>query len=713
MEKRNVREEQLKLKESRHRYDELYDCAPVGYIILDNKGCIQAINLTAAAQLGIERPQLIGKPFTSFVIKSDVRKFKTYLQQCRQAKNKVTTEVGLLVKGSESIYVQLISIAVQDSRHSVLGYRTIIMDITERKRIEEELLESEERYRATFEQAVDPIVLVDTETGAIVKFNKKAYENLGYMYEEFQKLNITDVEVIETAEEVKKHIKKIVKEGSDEFETKLKTKSGEIRDVLANSKVICYHGKILLQSNWHDITERKQAEEALHESEERFRKLSEASFEGIAFHDKGNILEVNKNFAEMFGYELNEVIGMHALDFTAQESRDLVLKNIVSGYEKPYEVVGLRKDGSTFQIEVRGKAISYQGRVVRVTAIRDITERKKAEKALEESVKRFKFLVDSINDGLGQVDDNQIVTYVNDNMCKMLGYNKSELIGQHSINFLGETKKERFQNLLDLRKKGIEQSYELELKRKDGTKISVLVSPKALFDADDKYKGTFAVCTDITEHKRAEEKIKAALKEKEMLLKEIHHRVKNNLQIINSLLDLQSEYIKDKKVLELFKRSQSRLKSIALIHDQLYQSKVLAKINFNEYIQNLTENLFQLNKIISDAIQLKLNVEDVLLSINTAIPCGLIINELVSNALKYAFPASRVGQILIEFRKVNDNKFTLIVKDNGVGLPKEMDFRSTESFGLQLVCILTEQLDGIIELDRKGGTTFKITFTEK
>ncbi|MFQ6115775.1 MAG: sensor histidine kinase, partial [bacterium] len=314
---------------------------------------------------------------------------------------------------------------------------------------------------------------------------------------------------------------------------------------------------------------------------------------------------------------------------------------------------------------------------------------------------------------LGQVDENQIITYVNDRMCKMLGYSKSELIGRPGTSFIRDYNNERGQNLLDLRKKGINQPYELELERKDGTKIAVLVSPKALFDADGNYAGTFAVCTDITERKRAEEKMKAALKEKEVLLREIHHRVKNNLQIIDSLFDLQTEQIRDGEVIELFRRSQHRLKTIALIHEQLYQSKDLAKINFSEYIQSLIENLFQLYKINSDVSPIRTNVEEVTLSIDSAIPCGLIINELVSNALKYAFPEDKVGEIKIELRIVDADKLSLVVSDNGVGLPEGLDFRNTKSLGLQLVCILTDQLDGSIELDRKRGTTFKITFKAK
>ena len=217
------------------------------------------------------------------------------------------------------------------------------------------------------------------------------------------------------------------------------------------------------------------------------------------------------------------------------------------------------------------------------------------------------------------------------------------------------------------------------------------------------------ILRDITAIKQAEKQIIASLKEKEVLLREVQHRVKNNLQMVSSLFDLQAQHSKDEKTIEACAKCQNRIKAIALMHEQLYQSKDFTKISFNEYIQNLTEHLFQLSGIKSDAIQLKLNVDDVTLDISSTIHLGLIINELVSNALGYAFPESKVGEILIGFRKVANSKYSLIVCDNGVGLPKELDIRNTESLGLQLVRLFVEQLDGEIELDRRGGTTFKIT----
>lgn len=243
---------------------------------------------------------------------------------------------------------------------------------------------------------------------------------------------------------------------------------------------------------------------------------------------------------------------------------------------------------------------------------------------------------------------------------------------------------------------------------------------------------------EVTERTKAEEQIKASLKEKEVLLKEIHHRVKNNLQVISSLLSLQSGYIKDKEFFEMFVESQNRVRSMALIHEKLYQSRDLARIDFAEYIRNLTGHLLDSYRGRTGAIDLKIHVEEVSLGIDKAIPCGLIINELVSNSLKHAFPMyaktdlsplsdrlhecdllSSRGEIQVELAPdmqkdelETRSRFTLIVRDNGVGFPKDLDFRNTRSLGLQLVTTLTDQLKGTITLNNRNGTEFKITFTE-
>ena len=257
--------------------------------------------------------------------------------------------------------------------------------------------------------------------------------------------------------------------------------------------------------------------------------------------------------------------------------------------------------------------------------------------------------------------------------------------------------------------------------------------------------------TDITEQKKAEKYLRNAhdnleikvrertsellttLQEKELLLREIHHRVKNNLQIISSLLNLQIPYIKDEQSIEFFKESQNRVKSISMVHEKLYQSKNLDKIDFGNYISNIITNLFQTYDVTQNIIEYDLDLDDIKLNIETSIPCGLIITELITNSIKHAFPANVVhGPANEKFSSLATNgsgssnekskiwvklypengKFTLIIKDNGIGLPEDLNFKNTKSLGLQLVNLLINQVDGSIELNLKNGTEFRMEFEE-
>lgn len=217
---------------------------------------------------------------------------------------------------------------------------------------------------------------------------------------------------------------------------------------------------------------------------------------------------------------------------------------------------------------------------------------------------------------------------------------------------------------------------------------------------------------DITEQKVAEEKIRSSLKEKEMLLAEIHHRVKNNLQVISSLLRLQSRFIEDDASIEIFKETQNRVRSIAILHEKLYQSEDLAKIKIDEYVKLLAEDLLYFYELDNSKVEMNIDVEEVYLNIETAIPCGLIIDELVSNSLKYAFKPGENGTITIELHSNENDRFTLAVSDDGVGIPLTVDPENSETFGMQLIKYLSNQLKADLELDRKDGTKFKLEFNE-
>jgi two-component sensor histidine kinase len=213
--------------------------------------------------------------------------------------------------------------------------------------------------------------------------------------------------------------------------------------------------------------------------------------------------------------------------------------------------------------------------------------------------------------------------------------------------------------------------------------------------------------------KQSERALKASLAEKEVLLREIHHRVKNNMQVISSLLSLQAGQLKDGTIIEMFRESQRRIRSMALVHERLYQSADFSHIDFSEYVRSLAVHLFHSCQVNSGLIRLNMDAEKTFININTAVPLGLIVNELISNALKHAFPDSRSGEVMVTLRRIGEHDFTLSVRDNGIGFPRDFDFSRMKSLGMQIVMTLINQIDARIERRPADGTDFEIIFREK
>lgn len=332
---------------------------------------------------------------------------------------------------------------------------------------------------------------------------------------------------------------------------------------------------------------------------------------------------------------------------------------------------------------------------------------------LRKSEEQFRLIFELSPMGMAITSTDDSVLQVNQAFCDTVGYTADEL-GQKKVTDIIYPDDLTI-NLTPNKElwPGKTSHFQMEnrLLSKDARVIHVLTKKAVLVrDAQGKPRKFLYQIVDITERKQAENQVRASLTEKEVLLKEIHHRVKNNLQIISSLLRLQSRKVEDPQALSLFKDSQHRVQSMALIHQQLYQSPNLAQINFGKYIQTLTNNLFRSYGINRQTIGLNIEVTTAPLTIDLAIPCGLIINELVSNSLKYAFPEHQDGKIEISLSSDQQGQLILTVSDNGIGLPENLDFQSTKSLGLSIVRNLTVQLGGNIILDCSQGTRLKINF---
>jgi PAS domain S-box-containing protein len=387
-----------------------------------------------------------------------------------------------------------------------------------------------------------------------------------------------------------------------------------------------------------------------------------------------------------------------AEDATIRDLNYLIMPVLLSGLLLP------ARDIAVFEIVVGPVSFALIGTAIILLVARhreQLEEDRRAE--LAESEARYRGLFEAAFEGIAIHEKGRLLD-ANTGFARMFGYPLSETIGRPVLDFVAGTSRE-----LMVGNMATERPFEALALRKDGTTFHAeMVAKGHTFRGRDVQ---VVAVRDITAHKEAEEKIRLSLEEKEALLKEIHHRVKNNLQIISSLLSLQSECVDDERSLEVFQDSRYRVRSMALIHEKLYQSGSLARIDLAEYIRSLAAYLFRSYDAYSRGIQCEIKAQSAFLDIDIAVPCGLILNELISNALKHAFADDQEGRILIDFLAADDARFELVIRDDGVGMPQDLDFQNVETLGLQLVFMLVQQLQGTIEVDGNGGTTVKIAFS--
>jgi PAS domain S-box-containing protein len=311
------------------------------------------------------------------------------------------------------------------------------------------------------------------------------------------------------------------------------------------------------------------------------------------------------------------------------------------------------------------------------------------------------------------VDELGIIRDVNCKWLEELGYSRDKVIGRrHDFIMTSESvERSRLTVLPEFWRTGQVRNVPYQFVHKDGAIVDVMLDCDATVD-DAGRRISLSVVRDVTEQKRAEQQLKTSLQEKEVLLKEIHHRVKNNMQVISSLLSLQATYITDDQVRNIFSESRDRVKSMALIHEKLYNSENLARINFSEYTRSLAAGIFRSYNTSPRRVRLEVAIDNLFFGVDTAIPCGLILNELITNCLKHAFPEGRNGIVRISLAAEGEGGFNLVVGDDGVGFPAGLDFRTVESLGLRLVNMLVSQLRGTIDLLPGPGTVFSIIIRE-
>ncbi|HVN97165.1 MAG TPA: PAS domain S-box protein [Syntrophorhabdaceae bacterium] len=707
--KRKRAEESLLIKES------AISSAINGMIIADFSGKLTYANPSFLKLWGYDsEDQVSGRPVISFCEPKD--RMAEVMDMLKKNDRWVGELIGKRRDGS-AFNVQVTASTVRDAGGQPVCMMGSFLDITESIETKRQLLESEMRYRAVVEHSNDGIAIV--RGGIHIYVNPRFLEIFGYEKPEdiigkppLMIIHPEDRQRLLAYNRTREHGKR----APESLEFKGIRKDGTTI-FLDNSIAMTFDkGEPVIIVFLKDITQRKQAEQKILESEELYTTAIEHSNDGVAHVKDGVHILVNRKFLEIYGYERpEEVVGKPTTivvhpDYHEQ-ARDFREKRQRGEYAPSrFEFKGIKKDGTTIVIEASITRTVYRGEPIFLVISRDITQQRRAEEALKKSEATLRSVFAASPVGISLVTLDRKVIWVNDRMSSIVGYTADEVRGTQGQNvYQTDAEAGRVGDVVygEVLKGGI-GATDTKWVHKDGRVLDIHVSAAAV-DPRDFSAGVVFIVFDITDRKAAEEALKTSLTEKEVLLREIHHRVKNNLQVISSLLVLQSHYIEDTQALNMFKESVNRIRTMSRIHEKLYQSKDHGRVGFGAYIMELATQLYNSYGLNAESVTLRSQVTDISFDINTAIPLGLIVNELISNALKHAFPDGKKGEITVSLNREGD-KCVLAVSDDGVGFPPHIDFRKTDSLGMQLVIELTEQLGGVIELNRDHGTAFAIRF---
>ena len=455
----------------------------------------------------------------------------------------------------------------------------------------------------------------------------------------------------------------------------------------------------------------------MEQAEMRYRRLFETARDGMLILDteSGNVIDVNPFFLEMTGCAREQIIGRRVDEIRVFRGPQ-VFSRVVADAEASEvvrydDLVIVNRDGTVQMAEAVANRYTLGSRVVIQINIRDVTQRRRAEGALRESEERFRLFVESVRDyALFQLDLRGRITTWNAGAERLLGYTAEEILGQDaSIVFTLEDveKGEASRELEAARSQGQAEDERWHV-RKDGSRFFASGVLTQVLDASGRHIGYAKVMRDVTARKRMDEDLRKSLGEKELLLKEVHHRVKNNLQVVTSLMNLQAERVSDAAAAAVLGEMSSRVRAIAGIHEFVYSSSDLSNIDFHDYLEHLVQDLLSFRGS-DEGIQVLIEGGHASLSLAQSVPAGLLINELLTNSLKHAFPDGRKGTVRVIFG-CEENTCHIEVRDDGVGFPADFNPAESESMGLQLVYLLAEQLQGKVEADSKEGVRFLITF---
>lgn len=723
----------------------------------DENGKILEFNHAAEQAFGYKEKEVLQKGISIiYESKADFLKISKELK----SKNYFVGEVKNKRKNGELFTSFISASTLYDDDNNIIGTMGVSRDITELKEAEEQLIESEDRYRDLFENASDLIQSLDMY-GNILYVNNAWKKTLGYTDDEIINKNIFEFIHNDCKEKCQNHFKDLLNSNSGEsldISFELKTKKGKKIIVKGNVGLKFKDGKphstrgILrnitneeweksLQTTYNNIakivTETTLAEETYENIRKELGKIINTDIFIISYLLDNDTISFPYYYEGEKGrvYKKDRKKGEGINEYFLTQTQPLLLnrKELDSIINKgKYKLLG------TKCLSFLGVPLKIKNKIVGVLSLQSFTnkeefnekdieilefisgiialtvQRKQDENIIHNQSAKLRAIIENSTHLFWTYNAEKGVTSSNKNFVKYIEetYSKKveiEINTKKKLTFSDDNQQFFWNKKYKKAFKGESQYFISSKKDNNGREIIKEVFLNPIYDEKGKISEISGIAHDITEKTISEQQLKESLKEKEVLLKEVHHRVKNNLQVISSILNLQSSYVKDENTLNILRESQNRIKSMSFIHESLYKTDDFSKINFSEYISSLSKNLVHSYGIYDNLIDLDLSLEEVFLNLDLSIPCGLIINELVSNALKYAFPENKKGIIKITLLE-KKGLINLIVADNGLGLPNSINYKETDSLGLQLVMTLAEQIDAKVTLNNIKGAKYTIIF---
>ena len=693
----------------------LFDLNPNPILIYDEDS-LQILEANQAFQKKYEysSDELSGVTIKDIRPRENIDELDSALQQINEEGVSQTKAVHHQSKTGDQFFVNINSHSYNygDKEARIV----FIHDVTERVEAEREAQQAFLELNHHVNES--PLAMIKwNEQFRIMEWSSRASEILGFTKEEVIGKTPDMLEFHKEKERamVRKKMEAVIAGDRDKvkFDLKLYSKSGELIDVRVHGSAHRdeYENLISVLTFLEDISEQRRAEQ-------KYQRLFENANDGI-FLAKGEMfVDCNDKVCEMFECNRDEILGETPMDFSPEKqpdgssSREMAKEKIgkaLNDDPQVFEWTHTKKDGTTFPTEVSLNKLKLGGEDFVQAIIRDLTEQKKAQEKLRRSERLFRKLFLKAPGALLMVDNDNRVKMVNQSFENLFGYSEEELLGKDIDQAIvhedqqGDSPRMPGEDFRD-------GKFYKDVVRytKDGEPKDILLGAIPVYLDDEPIAG-FGIYIDITEQKENQRKLEQSLEEKRVLLEEIHHRVKNNLAIISGFLQLQAFEIEDEKTKQVLNDSQLRIQSIAIVHEMLYQSKNFVDISFEAYVKRLIETVRNTLPLDHQHIDISIEAADVSLDINQAIPCAILINELVTNSYKHAFQDQDKGKIWVTLKQ-NTDHIDLIVKDDGVGLPEDFSIEEKNSIGMNLIQTLTDQLNGVLEISSRNGTCFEVSF---